>query len=382
MSQSIADVYAVRSDWFRQNKALVEKIVAGYLLATEEVVGMRDEFESSKRMSPKYRSVLSMAQSIFGKDVLPTLELDAHGLLLDCRFARLPGQIAFFSGYVDAQGVRRTNPNGFEAKMNAALDLASGWGYAESGNRFGFDPPGFDYRQLASLATLKYVEPKLEGRFDNVAVRGGELTVGEGGVGAVEIDANTIFSFEITYPPNEREFYIDRYGAEFRRAIESSSTFGDAVVVIRGHSDPSLTLINLLKAGLKQNVLKRVGGKYYHRGRPLDLSRTEEIVELINRGGIKGDDDADPRVTMQAALNLSHDRANTVKDVIVNLAAEQGVSLDVTQLQPIGVGIAEPVVPVPKSVDDAAPNRRVEFRIVKIPSEAIKKEDFDLLGGQ
>ena len=37
-----------------------------------------------------------MAQDILGDDVLPTLEVDAHGLLLDCRFVGLPGQIAFF----------------------------------------------------------------------------------------------------------------------------------------------------------------------------------------------------------------------------------------------------------------------------------------------
>ena len=39
MSRSIADVYAVRSDWYRRtNRDVVQKFVAGYLKATERVV--------------------------------------------------------------------------------------------------------------------------------------------------------------------------------------------------------------------------------------------------------------------------------------------------------------------------------------------------------
>ena len=150
MSRSIADVYAVRGDWYRANRAIVEKFVAGYLKASEEVIRLRDEFEKTKSLSAAYRSLLQMSQQIFGADVLPTLEVDAHGLLLDCRFVGLPGQIAFFE--------QTGNLNGFEAKTKSSLDLAVSWGYARSRN--GFDPPGFDYKKLAELAGVPYVVPK------------------------------------------------------------------------------------------------------------------------------------------------------------------------------------------------------------------------------
>ncbi len=142
MSRSIADVYAVRRDWFDANKEWVEKFVAGYLKGTEELVAMRKSFQDTNKMSDAYKEILTMSQRTFGADVLPTLDVDAHGLLMDCTFVGLPGQIAFFrdSG----------NLSGFENKMSEALDLATGWGYAK--NRFGFDPNDFDYKKIAERA--------------------------------------------------------------------------------------------------------------------------------------------------------------------------------------------------------------------------------------
>ncbi len=156
MSRSIADVYAVRADWWQDHADFVTKFVAGYLKSTQQLVGLRREFEQSQRMSDEYRRVLTMAQNIFGQDVLPTLEVDGHGLLLDCGFVGLPGQISFFED--------RGNLSGFEAKMSAALDLATSWGYAKF--RSGFEPPTLDYQQIAKLAGLKYERPQSQGAIE------------------------------------------------------------------------------------------------------------------------------------------------------------------------------------------------------------------------
>ncbi len=56
MSRSIADVYAVRRDWYDANKDWVKKFVAGYLRGTIEVAKLRNEFESTKTMSAPYRA--------------------------------------------------------------------------------------------------------------------------------------------------------------------------------------------------------------------------------------------------------------------------------------------------------------------------------------
>lgn len=363
MSRSIADVYAVRSDWFKANRKTVEKFVAGYLAATEKVVAMRDGFESSQRLSGEYKQLLTKCQSIFGEEVLPTLEVDAHGLLLDCRFVGLPGQVAFFE--------QSGNLSGFNAKTAAAIDLATSWGYARS--RRGFDPAGFDYRELAKQAGVAFVQPKT-------------VTEGEGFSEFLDddLDTDTIVSFTIAFEPNQTDFSVDRYGAEFDRALKSASTFGGAAVVIRGHSDPTKTLVQLVKAGLKNRVIRRTGqkGNYKYflsargQNRELDLTAMDDMTQLIQSGAFEGGA-VSPRQTMQAALNLSLARSEAVRQAIVDYAKRSGVTVNLSQLQPQGAGISDPVIAKPSNMAEARQNMRVEFRIVKVNPEELSDSDFD-----
>ncbi|MEM6329067.1 MAG: hypothetical protein AAF790_02345 [Planctomycetota bacterium] len=363
MSRSIADVYAVRSDWFKANRGEVEKFVAGYLKATEAVKQQRDSFEESQRLSADYRKLLTMCQEIFGEEVLPTLEVDAHGLLLDCRFVGLPGQIAFFE--------QSGNLNGFNPKLSAALDLATKWGYASS--RTGFDPAGFDYQQIAKLAGVEYVKPAT-------------TVQGEGITEFLDDDLQqgTIVSFTIAFEPNQKEFSVDRYGAEFDRALQSASTFGGAAVVVRGHSDPTKTLVELIKAGMSKGVIKRTGQRGAYRyflsspqgSKELDLTQMNEMVRLIKSGAFEGGG-VGPLRTMQAALNLSQARAEAVKQAIVDYAKQRGINVNLSQLQPLGAGISDPVIAKPSSMAEARQNMRVEFRIVKVNPEELSDSDFD-----
>ena len=363
MSRSIADVYAVRSDWFKANRDQVEKFVAGYLQATNEVIKLRDDFEKTQRLSSNYRQLLTTCQQIFGKEVLPTLEVDAHGLLIDCRFVGLPGQVAFFE--------QSGNLNGFSPKMTAALDMATKWGYATS--RKGFDLAGFDYKKLANLAGVQYVEPQT-------------VVEGEGTTQFLDddLDAGTIVSFTIAFTPNQTDFSVDRYGSEFDRALQSASTFGGAAVVIRGHSDPTKTLVQLIKSGLKKGVISRTGQKGSYRyflrsqggNQEINLNQTGSMVRLIESGAFEGTADS-PLQTMQAALNLSQARAEAVKQAIVAYAERQGINVNLSQLQPLGAGISDPVISKPSNMSEAKQNMRVEFRIVKVDPETLRDSDFD-----
>lgn len=363
MSRSIADVYAVRSDWYAANKDWVHKFVAGYLNSTEQVVQMRNGFEESQRLDGQYRNLLAMSQRIFGEEVLPTLEIDAHGLLLDCTFVGLPGQIAFFRD--------KGNLSGFDNKLKESLDLATGWGYARARN--GFDPNDFDYRETARLAGIEYKEPERTERFSGSA-ESSDMFLGN------NLDENTIVSFTINFEPNQKEFSSDRYGSEFARAIKAASTFGNARVVIRGHSDPTKTLIDLVKSGIAKGIIKQSGTsgnyRYFYQGRPLDLENMSAIMELIQTGAFAGGN-PDPTVTMQAALNLSKARADKVREAVAGYASSIKANLDMSQIAPVGAGIAEPIVSKPKSLAEAKENMRVEFRIVKVDAETIAPGDFD-----
>jgi hypothetical protein len=194
------------------------------------------------------------------------------------------------------------------------------------------------------------------------------------------LDSNTIVSFTINFEPNQEEFSADQYGAEFNRALKAASTFGNARVVIRGHSDPTKTLLDLVKAGMAKGIIRQTGKpgdyKYFYQGKPLDLNNMKDLVEMIGKGAFSGGT-PDPAVTMQAAMNLSKSRADKVKEALTSYATSLGVNVDISQITPVGAGVMEPVIAKPRNIDEAKENMRVEFRIVKVDAESIAPGDFD-----
>ena len=360
MSRSIADVYAVRSDYFKAHRDEVEKFFAGYIAASELLVTGQKKYDNGKGSSTEYLAALKMAQDIFGKEVLPTIEVDAHGLLLDCAFVRLPGNISFFT---DAG-----NLNNFEKKMGSALDLAVNLNLVT--NRFGFDKPNWDYQKVAGVAGVTYQKPemtkgRIKGEIENFTEN---------------LDDNVIASFVINFDPNQTDFSSDVYGADFKRVIESASTFGNAVFAVRGHSDPTATLRSFIKAGMQKGVIVRKGTRgdyaYYLRGKKLDFDQSDALVKEIKEGNFTSTAE-NPNQVMQAALNLSLARANNVKSAIIDFAARSGFNLDESQIKPQGIGIREPVVSKPTSMAEAKKNMRVEFLLIKVPAEALQEADFD-----
>ena len=82
-------------------------------------------------------------------------------------------------------------------------------------------------------------------------------------------------------------------------------------------------------------------------------------------------------ITMQAALNLSKSRADKVKDAIAVYGKSVGANVDLSQITPVGAGIGEPIVPKPKSLNEAKENMRVECRIVRVDAATIAPDDFN-----
>lgn len=363
LSRSIADVYVVRKDFYDANKALVTKFVAGYLKAVEEIVAWKKQYEVSG--SEQYMGVLRLAQSIYGESVLPTLEVDAHGLISDCVFAGYPGNVAFFT--------EPKNLNGFEAIQNAALNLATSRGFAKV--RTGLFPSGLAYDSPAFVGYLANTTVERTERFRAEAV---EHEIESLGAGA--LDERTLYAFSINFEANQSEFSATVYGAEFQRVVELASKFANAVIAVRGHADPTKSLFELVKAGVAKGILKQSGTpgnyQYFYEGRQLDLTQTADIVRLIESGAFDGVTDHNPRETMQAALNLSRVRAESVRDSIVQYATNAGLHLDRSQIQPVGVGIREPLVAKPRNTAEAAQNMRVEFRLVRVDAEAMSESDF------
>lgn len=381
MNRSIADVYACRKDYYDTHKVEIQKFAASYFEACEKLLPQRSNFTKTGVLTPEYKSILQFTKTTLeppGTNPPWSLEVDTHGLLLDASFVGIAGNESFFRD--------RGNLEGFESKQKSALDLAVKLGYSKV--RTGFEVPDFDYKKISDLAHVPYTAPKpSKGRITAEAIDSFPGT---------DLDDRTLVSFSIGFEANEVAFSSDTYGAEFQRVIAQTAKFGNAVVVIRGHSDPTRTLVNLIKIGMARGIIKRSGttGNYKYfvettgGSKELDLSQTKTVTGLISSGSFEitpeerrrlniPDEIANPGETMQAALDLSLARAKAVKEAIVKFAATQQVNLDASQIQPAGAGITEPLVAKPTSVEEAKQNMRVEFRLIRIPAEAVKQTDFD-----
>lgn len=362
ISRSIADVYACRSDWFKANRPFVEKFAAGYLKASEQMVPMRAAYEAGK-MSAAYKKVLTTAQTIFGKEVIPEITVDGHGLLLDCEYVGLYGNDKFFNdkGFTD----------GYAAKLAAALDLAVNQGWAKQ--RKEFATANFDYTRLA----------KTLGIDTKPLVRRAEISADFEFNPDVDPDPNTLFTFTIHFEPEQRDFPVEKYREFFDHAVRSASTAGNAMILIRGHSDPTLTLRHLVQSGIKKQIIRRTGPpniqyslKTANGTRPLDLEQTKTLVDLIKAGAFEGVEPS-PKLTMEAAKGLSMARAEKVKERTMEYAKQMGLNFEEGRFQPVGAGILDPMIPRPRNIGEAKQNMRVEFRIVRTPAEATKATDFE-----
>jgi outer membrane protein OmpA-like peptidoglycan-associated protein len=363
LSYSIADVYVVRKDFFDAHRDLVTKFVAGYLKACEELIDLRKKYEAGG--SDQYTKLLQMTQNIYGKQTIPTLE-DAHGLLCDCTFVGHPGNVAFFT----AKG----NQHGFEVFQTKALDLAVARGYAKV--RQGLIPSPLDWSSKDFIGYLTKTEAVAGERYRPEAVAK-EITDLSGG----SLDERTIMSFTINFKANEDSFSAEQYGVDYQNVVDALGKFGNAVIAVRGHADPTKTLYELVMAGMKKGILQRTGtaGNYRYslNGKLLDLSSTAEITRLVGEGEFDGVADHNPREVMQAALNLSRKRAEAVRDSIIAFAKAKGIEIDPSQIAPVGVGIREPFIARPRNPEEAEQNMRVEFRLLKVSAEAKKPSDFD-----
>ncbi|KKK94462.1 hypothetical protein LCGC14_2682620, partial [marine sediment metagenome] len=325
LSRSIADIFIVRADFKKAHPESVDKFWAGVLKGSEIVTDWKKAYEA--RGSKEYMALLQTMQDVFGIDVLPDLENATHGLISDCRFVGHPGNVAFFE---DSK-----NQNGFKTFSESSANLAVSRGYATK--RVLLLPPEFDYTALITTGALTKIDGTRGDRFNAEAVQKEIESFTQGA-----LDERTVYSFSIGFQPNQLNFPIRDIEADLKKAIAISGRFGNAVVALRAHSDPSKTLIELVKAGLKKGVLQRSGGpgnwRYTLNGRPLDIGSTNDVIRLIEAGAFDGVPGHNPREVMQAALNLSRRRAESVLDTVVKYAQQENLSLDKSQFQPIGVG--------------------------------------------
>lgn len=310
----IADVYAVRSDYYKSNKQNVQQFVHGLMQAQEAVKKITQNSNSKE-----YRTLMRASATLLldSADAIA----DTEGLYADANHIDFGGNKKFFSD----ENYRRnfTNRNNEIQKAFVNMGLLSksvtlqnaDWDYSQFMRGISatgtVESPRFDESQVASVVARRQQQGTL---------REGEL-----------------FAFEVFFKPNQNSFSYDLYQDAFDKVIDLAATYGGAIITVEGHSDP-LGYLRKKKDGNSEVVLRQI---------------------------------------KQSAKNLSVTRAGVVRDSIISYAQSKHVSLDKSQFAIVGHGISQPRNGIcgnepcaPKTEKEWRDNMRVEFRIIQVEAES------------
>lgn len=312
-SRVIADVYAVRQDYYKANQEEMGKLTAA-LIKSE--ASLRKLVAGRSANSQEYQKNMSSAALLLldAKEAVS----DAEGLYADCEFVAAKGNVDFFQ---NSAYPRRFEQLKSEISQSlAAMGLSRGGEllatstnfkpFAESGSPAA-QGERFDRKQVSAIVSKRQQQGRL----------------GEG----------EIFSFEVFFKPNQKSFSADLYASEFDRVAELAAIYGGAIITIEGHSDP----MGYLRA-----------------------KKNQSPAVVLNR-------------VKQSAKNLSISRASEVRNEIIAFAASKNVVLDNSQFEPIGLGITQPKTGIcsedpcaPKTEQEWRSNMRVVFRLIQVEAES------------
>ena len=311
----IADVYAVRADYLEANRQKVEAFVHGLLLADQQLKALFKDKE--KKVGAFKTMITASAKLLFDS---PQATADAEALYRDCEYVGFRGNVQFFG-----------DPNWPRNFTNITDEIQSSFvSIGLLSRKTPLEHAKWHYDKLRSgLTGIEQVEsPRF--KTDEVA----KVVERKRAMGSLQ--EGELFSFEIFFQPNQNDFSADLYANDFKKVVEIASSYGGAVIIVEGHSDP-MGFLAKKKQGAPELVLKRIE---------------------------------------QAAKNLSLTRANRVRDSVVAYAKDSGVALDPSQFTVIGQGIMQPKTGIcsglpcpPKTKEEWRSNMRVVFRIIQLEAE-------------
>jgi len=309
----IADIYAVRADYFAKNKAKVEKFVHTLLKAQEQVQGiMQVQSSERKTLVKKAGKFLLDAEAAVA---------DSEGLYADVEFTGYSDNVNFFTNSRYPRNMQRLSTE--IQHQFVSLGLLNGV--------IGFEHAGWDYGRLQ--AGLLNTQDSTASRFDSAKVSAVVARKQQQGT----LADGTLFSFEVFFKPNQNTFSTELYADSFNKVIDLASTYGGALITIEGHSDP-MGYLKKKKLGESGVVLKRI---------------------------------------KQSAKNLSLTRANAVRKQLIEYGDSEKIRLDPGQFAVVGQGIRQPNTGIcggdpcaPKTEQEWRSNMRVVFRIIQVEAES------------
>lgn len=255
----IADVYAIRKDYYDKNRTQVKKFVHTLLKAEEEV---KDLFKAGS--GSDYSTLLSTGGKLLLDDSGATE--DVKGMYADAEMAGYNGNVRFMTDPRYPRSGRR-----LIAEIQSSL-IAFGL----ITRRSPVDIASWDYNELKT--GLRYASKVEASRFDpgRVQAVAEKLSTRSG---------SSLFTFEIFFNPNQSIFTANQYSSEFGRVIDMASTYGGAIITVVGHSDP-MSYLRKEKEGAGQVMLKKVRQAAKNLSYSRASSVRDEIVKFARSRGI------------------------------------------------------------------------------------------------
>ncbi len=246
----IADVYAVRNDYYQAHKSNIEKLALGLAKAQESL-------RSLKSGTAAYNKLMTAS----GKILLdaPEASADAAALLQDATAVGMSGNISFFTYQhnlrnfkqivsesaqgIKALGMVKSTGKVLQADLNYAM-LANGV------SKTPLKKPTFNVNQVAKVVETKQKQGTL--------------------------DDSTVFEFEIFFKPNQKVFNEALYQDQFKRVTRLAQTYAGAVITVEGHSDP-MGYLRKKKAGESVFVLNQIK----QSAKNLSMTRAQQVRDAI-----------------------------------------------------------------------------------------------------
>ena len=350
MSKSITNGYWVRKDYYDDHKAEIEKFVAAWFKARKDFLWGRTCFsDTNPEMntvpeSLLYAKSLKTMEKFYGKN-----ENVIQDLISDIQFSGIPENEFFFE----------STPNfvGFKSKMESALDFALEMNFISK--KIEWDKSIWDYKKISQLADINYVPPKFkQGRVNHKAIN------------FANTKSFTIISFTINFDVGKNTFDPSLYINEFEEIAKALALFDNSVLLVKGHSDTIFVLKNFFLAARSDGLITGNAPHYRLDRRALDLTDTGTIIKSIGEHNLAGQRDNkgelidDPAQTLNSANNLSQLRAENAKKILLNWLKEK-IEIDRSRIQAKGLGISEPIFPMPLNKNEMSENRRVEFVLIR-----------------
>jgi ABC-type nitrate/sulfonate/bicarbonate transport system substrate-binding protein/outer membrane protein OmpA-like peptidoglycan-associated protein len=333
-SRVIADVYAVRRDFFEAQKPLVQSFVAAHLAEQkrfqELLANVAKKTQADAGKVAEFKKLARPLAGIFLQD-----ENAVNDFILwagvDSEIVGLAGNTEFFTA--------PNNPVGFDATQTRAVAYYEQTGLVSKARKLSF--AGWNFGSDFGTGT-KLKEPEKRTFASAAEVRRA----------ADSKDASKLFSYTFKFPAKMAEIRWQDYREVFETMHEKVTRYGGAVVQLRGHADNFFyNFVQMKRTKGDSTYQRRIEGSTQFEMLPLPA--TEEVANSANK--------------------LSYSRAFAVKQAYAqylreNLGKTQD-EMDLSRFDVKGMGISDPVVKSPTTPEEREANMRGELVIIAVEAE-------------